>query len=456
MKIKGLTKLALSGVALAAVAATLGTSTYAWYVTNSTATAKGASGMASANGGGSVLLAQNLASNETVTDANHGHTAFAPNIEFTDANMTMDVNGLVPTTPREYALTSDTALVTGKKYYTRSAQAPYTYTEVASPAVANIGTYYEKGAAQATAIDANTTWHNNKGAESTTGKYLTFDLWVFSSEVSKINMTYGFVNTSTDNEINSQIAYATDGSPVEYGNTFIKNIEHSLRMAYNQTNYVKTETNSVTYTQVTGEYVAGTQYYVRNGYAETTVADATDFANRKSKLYIRSAAEPYTYTVQTTGTYDEDATYYQEKYDYADIEEFEDNVTYYTRSTSKTQSFDAGSLYGTTKFINVSQSASKTKSTAPYIETYDFVAANNGASGAGNAHTYYNAVVGNDPVYTTEAYSDATGAQQLTVVPGQETKLTFYVWIEGTDTDCFDSIQGQTFALNFKFEAVEE
>ena len=39
MKFKGLTKLAMSGVALAAVAATLGTSTYAWYVTNSTATA---------------------------------------------------------------------------------------------------------------------------------------------------------------------------------------------------------------------------------------------------------------------------------------------------------------------------------------------------------------------------------------------------------------------------------
>jgi len=44
MKLRGLTKLALSGVALAAVAATLGTSTYAWYVSNTTATVSGAQG----------------------------------------------------------------------------------------------------------------------------------------------------------------------------------------------------------------------------------------------------------------------------------------------------------------------------------------------------------------------------------------------------------------------------
>lgn len=43
-----------------------------------------------------------------------------------------------------YALTTDTALVTGKTYYTRSGTDPnYTYTAVASPAVADIGSYYE-------------------------------------------------------------------------------------------------------------------------------------------------------------------------------------------------------------------------------------------------------------------------------------------------------------------------
>ena len=43
-----------------------------------------------------------------------------------------------------YAKTSDVALVTGKTYYTRSGSSPnYVYTAVASPDVANIGSYYE-------------------------------------------------------------------------------------------------------------------------------------------------------------------------------------------------------------------------------------------------------------------------------------------------------------------------
>lgn len=46
-----------------------------------------------------------------------------------------------------YALTSDSAVVAGKNYYTRSGsgttQSPYVYTLVASPATASIATYYE-------------------------------------------------------------------------------------------------------------------------------------------------------------------------------------------------------------------------------------------------------------------------------------------------------------------------
>ena len=49
-----------------------------------------------------------------------------------------------------YLLTTDTALVTGKTYYTRSgsgtSQSPYVYTAVQSPSVSDIATYYEKHA----------------------------------------------------------------------------------------------------------------------------------------------------------------------------------------------------------------------------------------------------------------------------------------------------------------------
>lgn len=44
-----------------------------------------------------------------------------------------------------YTLTTDTAVVSGKTYYTRSGTSPnYTYTAVTTPSTANIATYYEK------------------------------------------------------------------------------------------------------------------------------------------------------------------------------------------------------------------------------------------------------------------------------------------------------------------------
>ena len=47
----------------------------------------------------------------------------------------------------QYALTSDTSLVTGKTYYTRSgsgtAGSPYVYTPVQNPSAASLSTYYE-------------------------------------------------------------------------------------------------------------------------------------------------------------------------------------------------------------------------------------------------------------------------------------------------------------------------
>lgn len=50
-------------------------------------------------------------------------------------------------TPTTYKATSDVALVDGKKYFTRSgsgtAQSPYVYTKVKTPALADIATYYE-------------------------------------------------------------------------------------------------------------------------------------------------------------------------------------------------------------------------------------------------------------------------------------------------------------------------
>lgn len=76
-------------------------------------------------------------------------------------NYSVDQNGAVVTTPiigtqtrrigstDEYILTTDTALVTGKTYYTKALDV---YTAVASPDVADIATYYEKVKTEVTGL----------------------------------------------------------------------------------------------------------------------------------------------------------------------------------------------------------------------------------------------------------------------------------------------------------------
>lgn len=72
---KNLTKLALSGAALAAVAATLGTSTYAWYTTNPTVSANNIVAGTSDTGSSSIFIskdsdeAKNWSSSVTLTNA---------------------------------------------------------------------------------------------------------------------------------------------------------------------------------------------------------------------------------------------------------------------------------------------------------------------------------------------------------------------------------------------------
>lgn len=62
---KGLSKLILSGAAVAAVAATLGTSTYAWYTTNPTVSANDILGASSDTGSSSIFISKDSATKKT-------------------------------------------------------------------------------------------------------------------------------------------------------------------------------------------------------------------------------------------------------------------------------------------------------------------------------------------------------------------------------------------------------
>jgi len=77
----------------------------------------------------------------------------------------------------------------------------------------------------------------------------------------------------------------------------------------------------------------------------------------------------------------------------------------------------------------------------------------------GDANKYYRAIL-KKPGYNTEATNgtsddSTTGLDTWTSVTldaGKDTLLTFRIWLEGSDKDCWDSCRGQQFALNFNFE----
>ena len=207
MKLKGLTKLALSGVALAAVAATLGTSTYAWYVTNATATASGVQGAANAGGAGNVLVAQA----STATTSVNGHGAFKQNITMDSSNFGLDGSttaasttaGLNPATPGTAALATDAAKDTYANAITASTQI------------------------------TSAKWLDKDGAEQGAGNYIKFDIWLLSTSKTTVNMSYTISNTTAAGNVKKQLAYANTGLPtgVSQGDAFAVDIVDALKMA---------------------------------------------------------------------------------------------------------------------------------------------------------------------------------------------------------------------------------
>lgn len=336
MKLKGLTKLALSGVALAAVAATLGTSTYAWYVTNSSATVTGVQGTAQAGGLGNVLVAQK----STASGSVNGHGSFEKTQALSNENFdqTSTTAGLVPYTPVSAA----------------------TYTSAdpdADPAVAEAVT-----STPATLLNASTKWVDSKGKELETGKdgkaYIDFDVWILSTDATSIQVNITLENTTTAANVPTQIAYAATGIPTatKQGEKFSINIVEALRIGYTQYNYTAEEAAATTASN-------GTELTTSTIFDNTVVAAATGVA---------------------------------------------DGATF-TSSTGA------------------------------------------------DAHDYYHAVLGGtDAILTTGPTINGTKTTKLTVTKGVESRLHFYVWLEGTDAQCFDSCSGQSFKIGLEFVANKE
>lgn len=79
------------------------------------------------------------------------------------------------------------------------------------------------------------------------------------------------------------------------------------------------------------------------------------------------------------------------------------------------------------------------------------------ANTTGDANTYYYQLLGTTPYGCNETTGASVAAptdtwETLSLVADTAVKLTFTVWLEGTDADCFDSCISQTFDFQFNFE----
>ncbi|MGM9970108.1 MAG: hypothetical protein ACI35S_06910 [Anaeroplasma sp.] len=77
-----------------------------------------------------------------------------------------------------------------------------------------------------------------------------------------------------------------------------------------------------------------------------------------------------------------------------------------------------------------------------------------GCAVGGNAQTYYTEVMGAAPVGGSAEAATAELITKLTVTANEGSLLIFRYWLEGTDTDCFDSCIAQNFEFNFGLSAV--
>jgi len=173
-------KLFLSLAAMGVTAATLTTSTFAWYTANTEAKVNTITASTESQGADSLFIAS---ANAYANGATTGQkaTAWDDYLATADVHLTGATTNLKPvysnfgtnavnqasstkaqdpaapvagrsynqiagsTANYTYAKTADTEIASNKKYFTQSGtEAPYTYTEVASPVKADIANYYEQ------------------------------------------------------------------------------------------------------------------------------------------------------------------------------------------------------------------------------------------------------------------------------------------------------------------------
>ncbi len=412
MKLKGLTKLVLAGTALAATAATLTTSTYAWYVTNNKVEATGVSG---ATAGSSVAGSLLISENDTATTTPVNYTT---SIDLTSAvagaaalnPQTKAATGTVESATKYFYKTKDKTYNSEHTYYTNVSGTTYTAANIT--AFAENTVYYE--------ASDSPVWVDKEGKKIDTPTMVTFSFWLKASS----DMTGVSVYTKFANSANAAVAaakrqtfYAGTGLPSGKvkGDTFAVDAVYALRMEVTQEEYIVA--TDPTYIQTSDEDVqTGKTYYTESAGEYTAVANpakadiATYYEKKLGVTRTGTAA-----VVKNSGVVEQhDACY-------TDAADKYKSPTYTDESVVK----------------NVFDSHT-----------------------GGDANVYYKTVMqtagfGTDSSDGTSANLANTTWTSLNLTANKDNLITISIWLEGTDAQCWDSCIGQTFTLQLKFEKVQ-
>lgn len=330
MKLKGLSKIAIAGAALAATAATLGTSTYAWYVSNDKVSMTGVQGTTAGDDVGANLVI----SGNKIVESKDTPASWGPSVQ------------LVKVDAASSLATTDSAYLSAPLYPQSKAR--------------------EANADKGVAVGD---WINNEGTKmdgtsaALTTTFIEFKVWIKNSKQSNIKPELGIAHNASE-VLKTQTAYNPNGLPTKK---------------------------------------AG---------ADTAVQSDDSFtvdAINALRLEL---------TMETEGT---DSTYLTP-----------DVKTYDVKSIAKTTNLEEPYTTDATKFAT-----------------------------GGDANIYYKnmkGVAAANTNTTTGASTNETGLQtsweNFSVKADEAVKLTFKIWLEGADADCFDSCISQIFDFNLKFTAV--
>jgi hypothetical protein len=328
MKLKGLSKIAIAGAALAATAATLGTSTYAWYVSNDNVAMDGVTGAtAGTEVGSNLIIAGNL-----VTADGDAPSIYGPSVSLTAAG-----------DRTAYEKTDGTS----DSLFLAEALNPQSAEDITASTIA---------------------WKNADGTANNTPRFIEFKVWVKNSKDATIVPEFGIENATTDANLKTQTAYNPQGLPtkkagadtaVKSGDSFTVDAIQALRMEI-------TKKSAVTYST-----------------PETEIYKVAEMAK----------------TTALNGTYTTDATKFATGGD-ANL--------YYKNMKNAV-------AYNTTADTGVSKDVS-------------------GAVYSGEKEAWSNFAVKAD----------------------EDVLVSFRIWLEGADKDCWDSCINQTFNFNLKFTVYKE